>query len=352
MKGINDRGLRIGPGQPLFIIVEAGINHEGDVKVAFDLVDAAATTGANAVKFQTFRTENVMTRQAPKANYHIETTGDDKALSWFDLIKQEELRPEDFRAIKKRCDEKGIMFLSTPYDEVSVDLLIDIGVPAIKIASTDANNLPFLAYVGAKKWPVIYSTGMLTLAEVKAGVKTLRDAGCKDLVVMHCTAEYPAPIEEANLRAMSAIAEACDVAIGYSDHVPEFTAAIAALGLGACCYERHFTIDKTAFGPDHRASSDPDEFRELIRVLRRAEIALGDGVKKPTASELRNRPIMTRFVVAARAIPAGAVLARVDFGIKRTGGVGYTPDRLAALIGRKAARAIAADEPFVDGMAI
>lgn len=348
--GIDSGGIQIGPGQPMFVIAEAGINHEGDLDAALALVDAAAEAGADAVKFQTFVTENVITRRAPKANYHIETTGDDSLQSWFDLIKSEELQPDDFARIKARCDERQIVFLSTPYDEPSVDLLIELGVPFIKIASTDTDNVGLLEHIGKRGAAAILSTGMSTLDEVRTSVGVLRDAGCPQLVVMQCTAEYPAPPAEANLRAMAEISEICDVAVGYSDHVTGPAAAIAAVALGACVYEKHFTLDKTLAGPDHRASMETPELAALIRDIRTAEAALGDGRKRIMPSEEKNRPILRRYLVATRDLTAGHPLARGDITAKRTGGVGIPASRLRDVLDRPLTTAIGADEIVPEDM--
>lgn len=346
--GIHRGGVNIGPGHPVFMIAEAGVNHNGDRGKALALVDAAAAAGADAVKFQTFTAENIITRRAPKANYHIETTGSDSIQSWFDLIKSEELSAADFAIVKRRCDDKGIVFLSTPYDEPGVDLLVRLGVPLIKIASTDTDNVGLLEHIGRHRIPAILSTGMSTLDEVRLGIDTLRGAGCPAVVAMQCTAEYPAPIAEANLRAMRAIAEACDVAVGYSDHVTGSAAAIAAVALGACVYEKHFTLDRSLPGPDHRASIEPDELAALVRDIRAAESALGDGAKRIMPCEARNRPLLRRYLVATADFEAGRVLRPGDVTAKRTGGLGIPAARLHDVLGRRLRAAIGADEVFSD----
>ena len=344
--GIDHNGLQIGPNHPVFIIAEAGINHEGDLDVAMELVDAAAETGADAVKFQTFVTELVITPRTPKANYHIETTGDDSVESWFELIKREELPLEDFAKIKKRCDEKGIIFLSTPYDMPSVDTLAAIGAPAIKVASTDTNNLPLLRHIARTGLPIILSTGMSDMDELTESIRALRDAGCTDLAMMQCTAEYPAPMDEINLRAMNTIGETFEVATGYSDHTEGEAAAIAAVALGACVYEKHFTINKTAAGPDHRASMEPSELKDLVAKMRNTERLLGDGQKRIMPCEAKNKPILQKSIVAARDLPAGTVLVESDLLTKRTGGVGLSPLAFDATIGRTLSTALVADEPL------
>ncbi len=349
-KGINTERLKIGPDHPVFIIAEAGINHEGDLSVAFDLVDAAAETGADAVKFQTFVTELVITRRTPKANYHIETTGGDDEQTWFELIKSEELPPEAFFEIKRRCDDKGIIFLSTPYDMPSVDTLVKIGVPAIKIASTDTNNLPLLKYMAGTGVPLFLSTGMSSLEELDAALGAIKDGGCDQLVVMQCTAEYPAPHDQINLKAMRAIADRYGVAVGYSDHCPGSTAALGAVALGATVYEKHFTLDKNAQGPDHRASMEPDELKTLVDEIRALEAMLGDGEKVIMPCEAKNKPILQKCIVANGDLAVGDVLAEENMLTKRTGGIGLSPLVFYDVVGRPLAKAVGHDEPITEDM--
>jgi len=350
MMGIDFQGLRIGPGQRCFIIAEAGVNHNGDLDRALALVDAAALCGADAVKFQTFVSEELIVRHGPKARYHIETTGSDEEQSWFALLKSQELSAEAFAALKHRCQERGIEFMSTPYDVTSVRLLDSLDVKSFKVASTDTNNHPLLVAMAATGRPVILSTGMCTMAEVAASVAALRAAGCTQLVLTQCTADYPAPIAEANLRAMVRMGEDLGVAVGYSDHVPGSVAALGAVALGACLYERHFTLDCTLPGPDHRASMEPGPFAALVADIRALESALGDGIKRVMPSESANRPILRKHVIARHAIAAGAVVTEADLTVKRTGGAGVTPDRLGSLIGCRLVRAVVADEPITEDL--
>ena len=350
MTGITRNGLNIGPGRPMFVIAEAGVNHNGKLDFALGLVDIAADAGADAVKFQTFRAEHIILRHAPKAQYHIETTGTDNQQSWFDLLKSQEMSPEMHEACIERCNARGIRFLSTPYDEPSVDLLDRLDVPAFKIASTDANNIPFLEYVAAKGRPIILSTAMCTMEEVEASVAAIRRAGVEEIVVMQCTGSYPAPVPEANLRAMATIAARCNVATGYSDHTPGAACAVAAVALGAVAYERHITLDRRLPGPDHRASLEPEDFKLLVREIRATEAALGDGIKRIMPCEADNRVKLQKRVIAARPIAAGEVIARAALATKRTGGVGLMPAHLAAVVGRKAVRPIAVDEPVTEDL--
>lgn len=344
MTGIDFKGLKIGQGLPCFIIAEAGVNHNGDLKMALDLVDAAKEAGADAVKFQTFVTEEVITRHSPKANYHIATTGRDEEQTWFDLIKSEELPPEAFTVIKEHCEKRGIIFMSTPYDVPSVELLDRLDVKAYKVASTDTNNLRLLEVMARTGRPIIISCGMCTMDEVRASIDHLRKSGCSQIVLTHCTAEYPAPMEDSNLRAMVTMARELGVAAGYSDHVPGHVAALGAVALGACLYECHFTLDKTLPGPDHRASREPAELAELIREIRALESALGDGIKRIMPSEAKNRPILRKYVVAAHDLAAGTVLAAGDVNVKRTGGRGIPADQVESVVGRTLACNLDKDE--------
>lgn len=346
MSGIRLKNHTIGPGHPLFFIAEAGVNHNGDLGMALRLVDIAADAGADAVKFQTFRAESLITRTAPKAPYHTETTGSDEEQSWFDLLKTQELTPAMHEAIIDRCKAREILFLSTPYDNESVDLLDELDVALFKVASTDANNIPFLEYLASKGRPIILSTAMCTLDEVIASTNAIRDAGVDDLLIMQCTGSYPAPIAEANLRAMKTIAETCQTSIGYSDHTPGNEAAIAATAMGACAYEKHFTLDRTLPGPDHRASLEPDELAALVATVRRTEAALGDGVKQVMPCEVINRGRLRKTLLASRDIPAGTVLKPDDVQIKRAGGLGISPDRYHDTIGRITNKALAKGAPI------
>jgi N,N'-diacetyllegionaminate synthase len=341
--GIQLPGRHIGDGAPLFVIAEAGVNHNGDLGRALEMVDVAAEAGADAVKYQTFRAEHIITRRAPKAKYHIETTGPDEEQTWFDLLKTQELDRAAHEAIMERCAARGILFMSTPYDIPSIDLLDALDIALYKVASTDANNIPLLRYLAAKGRPIILSTAMCTLEEVAASVDAIRDEGVNQLVVMQCTGSYPAPVAQANLRAMSAIRERCQVAVGYSDHVPGDVAAIAAVAMGACAYEKHFTLDRALPGPDHRASLEPGELGQLIKGLRETETSLGDGIKRVMPCEEQNRERLRKRLVAASFIPAGTVITPAMLTTKRTGGAGAEPARLAEFVGRVTQRDIETD---------
>ena len=300
MKGIVLPDRMIAHDQPCYIIAEAGVNHNGDLTLAKKMVDVAAKAGADAVKFQTFKTEEIILKKAPKAQYHIETTGRNSVQSWFDLLKSQEMDQKMHEQLIQYCEQQGVQFLSTPYDRTSIDLLDKLNVPMFKVASTDANNLPFLRYLASKGRPIILSTAMSTLIEIVESVEEIRTAGVKELVVLQCTGSYPSKPDQANIRAMKTIAETCDVAVGYSDHVLGNIAAIVAIAQGACVYEKHFTMDRELPGPDHRASLEPIELKELIRVIREAESMLGDGRKRIMLGEVDNRKKLRKFIVAKK----------------------------------------------------
>jgi N,N'-diacetyllegionaminate synthase len=330
----------IGFGQPVFIIAEAGVNHNGDLQVAQELVDAAAEAGADAVKFQTFRAQELVSASSPKAQYQVSTTGADELQ--IEMIKRLELSPSDHVALIERCHARGILFLSTPFDVASADLLETLGMPAYKIPSGEITNWPFLEHIASKKKPVILSTGMSDLTEVEEAVRVLRAAECSDLVILHCTSSYPAPAASVNLRAMQTLADAFHTPIGLSDHTMGIEVALAATALGACVLEKHFTLDRSLPGPDHRASLEPEELHSLVRGVRTVESALGDGRKHPMPSEEDVRNVARRSIVTLRTIPRGTLIAKDMLAFKRPG-TGIPPSRLSTVIGQRAARTIAAD---------
>lgn len=338
----------IGHNQPCYIIAEAGVNHNGSLEIGCKLIDVAADAGADAVKFQTFKTEEIILSKAPKAAYHIETTGDDSQQSWFDLLKSQELDKSMHQKLIEHCNSRGIQFLSTPYDLSSIDLLVDLEIPIFKVASTDANNLPLLQYMASKGKPIILSTAMCDLREVKKSVSIIRDAGINDIVVLQCTGSYPAPFQQANLSAMKEIAQECNVAVGYSDHVPGFNAAISAVAMGACVYEKHFTLDRNLPGPDHRSSLEPKELKELIHILRETEAMLGDGVKKVMPCEANNRSILRKFIVAKKMINIGEEFSIENLTTKRSGGQGLEPGMWNKIIGLKSVQMFDKDQPITE----
>ncbi len=333
-------GRMVGPGWPCFIIAEAGVNHNGSLDLARRLVDAAKAAGADAVKFQTFQTAHLVTRTAPKAEYQLQATGGQE--SQYEMLSRLQLSPADHRCLLACCQEAGIVFLSTPFDEPSADLLDELGVPALKIGSGEVTNLPFLTYLGRKGKPLLLSTGMSYLAEVDEAVRAIRSAGCDQLVLLHCVSDYPAEPADVNLRAMRTMARAFDLPVGYSDHTLGDEVALAAVALGACVIEKHFTLDRGLPGPDHRASLEPAELTSLVRSIRLVEQSMGDGIKRPAASEESARTVGRRSVVAARAISAGTVLTRDMLAAKRPAS-GMPPAWIDLLVGRTAAVDIPAD---------
>lgn len=337
----------VGPGQPVFVIAEAGVNHNGDLKLARALVDVAVEAGADAVKFQTFRADRLVTPEAPKAEYQLQNTGDTE--SQFEMLRRLELSAEAHRELQSYCHERGIIFLSTPFDEEAVDLLDEMGVAAFKISSGDLTNSPLLEQVASKGKPVILSTGMSELAELIEAVSVLNTAGCENPVLLHCVSNYPAEPAEVNLRAMQTMRSAFDVPVGFSDHTEGIDVALAAVALGACVIEKHFTLDRKLPGPDHRASLEPTELRELVRSIRRVEAALGTGRKVPAASEIETTKVARRSLVAARDIPAGSILER-DMVVMRRPGTGMSPAMIETLLGRRAVREIAGGTLLDEGM--
>ena len=297
------------------------------------MIQIAKEAGADAVKFQSFKTENIILPDAPKSSYHIETTGTTRP--WYDILKTQELDRKDHEILMEHCQKTGIMFLSTPYDEESADLLEDLNVPAFKVASTDANNIPFLRFLAKKNCPIIMSTGMCTLEEVRHGVNTIMQQGCEDLILLHCTSNYPARLEDTNLMAMVTLRNVFRLLVGISDHTLEYINPIAATALGAAVYEKHFTIDKNLPGPDHKSSLSPDELKQLVSDIRRTELSLGTGVKEPVESEKENLEKLRKNVVAKVNIPAGTVVTKEMLTTKRSGR-GLPPLYIEAIVGKKA----------------
>jgi N,N'-diacetyllegionaminate synthase len=331
---------KIGTGQPCFVIAEAGVNHNGDLALAKRLVDAASAAKADAVKFQTFRSEKLASALAVKASYQVETTGADE--SQLQMLKRLELSPDSHCELIAHCRRQGILFLSSPFDEDSTDFLETLEVPAFKIPSGEIVNVPFLRHVARKGKPIILSTGMSTLGEVETAVKTIRGAGNQELVLLQCVSNYPAAVADVNLRAMETMAKAFQVPVGYSDHVLGNEVAFAAVALGACVVEKHFTLDRTLPGPDHRASLEPNELAALVQGIRTVEAALGDGCKRPAASEANTAAVARKSLVAARDIAANTVLSMDMIAVKRPG-TGMPPSMLDFVLSRRLRRDVAKD---------
>jgi N,N'-diacetyllegionaminate synthase len=325
----------------VFIIAEAGVNHNGSLDLALRLIDTAKASGADAVKFQTFRADLLATRSAHKAPYQERTTA--QAESQFDMLRRLELDAAAHRKLIEHCQRIGIQFLSSPFDAQSADLLDEMDVPLFKVPSGEITNLPFLEHLARKGRPVILSTGMSTLGEVEEAVHVMQAAGTTKLTLLHCVTEYPAPYAEVNLRAMQTLRSAFGLPVGYSDHTPGIDIAIAAAALGAEVIEKHFTLDRSLPGPDHAASLEPDELRQMVEAIRHVEVALGTGIKAPAPCELPNVSVARKSVVAARSLPAGHKLATEDLDIKRPGS-GLAPKLLPALVGRTLRAEVAKDE--------
>lgn len=325
----------------VFVIAEAGVNHNGDIEIAKKLVDMAAWAGADAVKFQTFHAESLVCRNAQKAEYQMETTQSNE--SQFDMLKRLELTPDMHEQLIAYCSDKRIKFLSTPFDIESMDYLVQCGVDIIKIPSGEVTNYPYLVKAGQTEKKIIISTGMSSLDEVRNAVNVLRDSGSKDVTVLHCNTEYPTPYEDVNLRAMLTIKNELGVAVGYSDHTTGIEVPIAAVALGAVVIEKHFTLDRNMDGPDHKASLEPDELQEMIKAIRNIELSLGDGRKVPSVSEQRNIDVVRKSIVARCVITQGEILTEDNITTKRPGS-GLSPMRWCEVLGTRAVRDFKEDE--------
>lgn len=327
----------VGSNSRVYVVAEIGINHGGSVTQALKLVDAAADAGADAVKFQTFRTDRLMVATRDRFAQQ-----DDGAETAYQLFRRLELGWEDYEKLKQHADERKVSFLSTPFDEESADLLDRIGVPAFKIASSDVTHTPLLKHVAGKNKPVLLSTGMSFLSEVAEAVWTLKTAGATEILLLHCVSSYPAPPESLNLRAIQTMRDYFDLPVGYSDHTEGILLPLVAVSLGAVLVEKHFTIDKQARGPDHKLSMDPDELRSLVRSIRSAEASLGDGRKCPSTCEAENRLLSRRSIVASVDIRAHETVVPWMLGFKRPGS-GIEPKQGERIVGMKARRNISRD---------
>lgn len=326
---------------PVLIIAEAGVNHNGDTDIARQLIDAAKDAGADAVKFQTFKSSRLVAVGAEKARYQVRNTGTEE--SQLDMLKKLELTYEAHVYLKEYCNKAGILFLSTPFDFESVDLLESINIPAYKISSGDLTNIPLLRYIAGKGKPMILSTGMADLEEIKEALDAIYAEGNRAVTVLHCTTNYPTPFDEVNLNAMRTISKAFNVEVGYSDHTTGIEIPIAAVALGASVIEKHFTLDRTMIGPDHKASLEPDELKQMVRSIRNIENALGDGKKEVTASEKEIMGMVRKSVVAARMIKKGSCITQEDLDIKRPAG-GIEPKYYYEIMGKTASRDISEDK--------
>jgi N,N'-diacetyllegionaminate synthase len=325
------------------IIAEAGVNHNGDLVLAKQLIDVAAEAGADLVKFQTFSADRLATRTAQKADYQTQTT--DGKESQYEMLQRLELTIEMHKELIAHCATRNIAFFSTGFDIESIDLLVSLGQDYFKIPSGEITNLPYLRHIGQLGKAVILSTGMATLGEIEAAIDVFEQAGVSrtKITVLQCTTEYPTPMAEVNLRAMQSIGAAFGVAVGYSDHTPGIEVAIAAVALGATVIEKHFTLDRDLPGPDHKASLEPDELKAMVAAIRNIEVALGDGIKRPSISEERNLPVARKSLVAAKPIVKGQILNEANLTAKRPG-TGVSPMRWDEVVGRCAIRDFAEDE--------
>ncbi len=342
-RAIHIDGRIVGTGNPTFIIAEAGVNHNGSADLALRLVEAAREAEVDCVKFQTFKAERVVTPAAPKAAYQLEVT--DPGESQIAMLRALELDESAYPGLMAACRKAGLAFMSTPYNEEDIDFLMDLDVPAFKLASIHAAEPSLLRATAATGRPIILSTGMCTIEEVKRAVDIIHGTGNRDLIVLQCTTNYPSAVADANLRAMLTMRDQLGVVVGYSDHTQSDTACIAAVALGACVIEKHFTLDKTMPGPDQPTSLEPPEMRHLVAEIRDTESALGDGVKRPAPSEQRNIAGMRRGIVARHAIAKGTVIGAKDLILKRPVS-DVPPSAWDEVVGTRAARDIAANAPL------
>lgn len=327
--------------EKVYIIAEAGDNHNGDFNTALKLVDVAKRAGADCVKFQTFVTEEIISKYAEMAEYQKKNTG--KEESQFEMVKRLELSFDEFRKIKEYCDRVGIQFLSTPFDLKSVDFLNELGVPFFKIPSGEITNYPYLIKIAHTGKPVVMSTGMCEPDEILAAINVLEKNGSGEITLLHCNTEYPTPLKDVNLYAMRTMKKMFGKKVGYSDHTKGIEVPVAAVTLGACVIEKHFTLDKNMPGPDHKASLEPDELGRMVKNIRNIEIALGDGVKRVSESERKNIAIARKSIVARRNIQEGEILTEENLAVKRPG-TGINPMQWMEVLGTRAVRDFKEDE--------
>lgn len=324
----------------VYIIAEAGVNHNGSFELACKLVDAAKEAGVDCIKFQTFKSNNLVSHNAQKADYQKSTTSDG---SQVDMLKKLELSYEEFLALKDYCDKVGICFLSTPFDFDSIDFLNSIDMPFWKIPSGEVTNLPYLVALATTGKPVVMSTGMCEMVEIEAAIKVLRENGTKEIKLLHCNTEYPTPFEDVNLKAMQTMHDTFDLEVGYSDHTKGIEVPVAAVALGATIIEKHFTLDRNMEGPDHKASLEPDELKAMVSSIRHIEQALGTGDKIPSPSEKKNITVARKSIVAKLDIIEGEILSEDNITVKRPG-TGISPMKWHEVIGTKAVRNFQEDE--------
>lgn len=324
----------------VYIIAEAGVNHNGCFDIACKMVDAAKNSGADCIKFQTFKTEKLVSSSAQKAEYQKTTTGDG---SQMEMLKKLELSREEFVAIKNYCDRIGICFLSTPFDIESIEFLKTFEMPFWKIPSGEVTNYPYLVTIAKTGKPVVMSTGMCNLSEIQEAIRVLRKHGTREIKLLHCNTEYPTPFEDVNLKAMKTLRERFNLDVGYSDHTKGIEIPIAAVAMGATVIEKHFTLDRNMEGPDQKASLEPDELKAMVKAIRNVEKAIGNGIKQPSQSEKKNIVIARKSIVASREIKKGELLSDENLTTKRPGN-GMNPMKWPDVIGTFAKRDFAEDE--------
>lgn len=325
------------------IIAEAGVNHNGSLKIAKEMILEASSAGADYIKFQTFITGNLVSKDARQADYQAKNLGVET--SQFEMLQKLELSKEDHLELIKSCKENGIAFFSTAFDLESVDMLSSLNIPIWKIPSGEITNLPYLRKIGSFGKPIIISTGMATLGEIEDAIGVLELSGTarENITVLHCTTEYPAPIDEVNLNAMITIGKAFNVKYGYSDHTEGIEIPLAAVAMGASVIEKHFTLDKNMIGPDHKASLSPGELRDMVSAIRKIEHSLGDGIKIPSAGEIKNKVAARKSIVASKNIRQGELFTIDNITVKRPGD-GISPMHWDQILGRQAKRNFARDE--------
>lgn len=319
----------------VLVIAEAGVNHNGNIEIAKELCYAAKEAEADVVKFQTWITDRIITRKVRQADYQEKNTGNNE--SQYEMLKKLELTHDAFRKIKEYCDQIEIQFASTADEEESLDFLVDLGIPFIKIGSGDVGNISYLRYIGSKKLPIVLSTGMSTLEDVRLSLEALREGGAEKISLLHCTTSYPCPYENVNLRAMDTLKETFSLPVGYSDHTNGIAIPIAAVARGARIIEKHFTLDKNMEGPDHIASTEPKDFKEMVKFIRNVETALGKGEKEPTAAEKEISKVVLKKIVAQKEISCGKIIEPDDICVKRSEN-GMAASLWDEVIGTKAKR--------------
>lgn len=340
MNSISIADRKIGLGHPVFIIAEAGVNHNGELRLAYQLIDAAAEAGVDAVKFQTFKAEKLVTKSAKMADYQVTNTG--KEESQFEMLRKLELDYEAHAELKHYAESKGLVFLSTPFDLEGIDFLTDLGLDVLKAGSGDLSNLPYLKKMASKGIPMIISTGMAVMEECQEAVQAIEEVGNPGLVVLHCTTNYPCPLDEVNLSAMQTMASKLGCLIGYSDHTDGILVPQLAVAAGACVLEKHFTLDRKMEGPDHSASLEPNELKAMVKAVRQVEAIMGSAVKAPNASERKIMEAARKSIVAAIDIEAGTKISAEMLDFKRPG-TGISPKKMALLEGKVSRVKISAD---------